>query len=456
MSRETWKEMGKPSEIMGLRYPVTHKLNMKKNKVLISEDYGIKGLKKGNTVLSQHDTYVNHFGDYDGDIVQLFPIGGKKGFPNLVMDSIEAERKKMGEILVDASIEKKFEKLPPTEKNLLEISSNAVMGEQVVGSTSALVRIMPTLVDNKMRIEFSSSKNWEPRKYSVYYGDYKHSSGIIKQDGKAHKQRTLKPVWNRENEKLAIQLNNAGTDAISSPALIGMGWEPNFLLKKFFGTSDDNAVGAVRNMLFPKKGVSPQTPYKITLSKGKEPLDSILKDIKDYNELSQNIVKGGGKLTPTQNVVAELKGVTSYGELDNKSRLLADTFASTAVKNAVEIPAITPNSQKFINFAENLIEKSSRNFSDKAMKKTNRKKIVDYYNKGLTQFNKEDIDRISYWAITNPKANWAKIAGTKTPSKFVWRFDEFFEPKQAKIFFNAYEESAAKSIKSLNKNTEPK
>jgi hypothetical protein len=127
LPRESWTNMGKPEYVMTIRYPVTHKLAISIDKVLIAEDYKLKSLGNEQAIINHRDLIINKQADTDGDSIHVFSLGRKSSVPEVVANNVEKTRNSTGDIVL-----KDLEKFDPksvTMKNASAVTDNILLGD---------------------------------------------------------------------------------------------------------------------------------------------------------------------------------------------------------------------------------------------------------------------------------------------------------------------------------------
>lgn len=474
LSEKTFKKMygeealqklrnGEDYYALTVRYPVTRKTALSKAKIYIAEDNGIKSLGDEQMIPSLFDTYVRKEGDFDADAFTIFKIGGEKGLPQSLADRVEQVRSTDGDIALDPLTS--FKKTPLDAENaesaLMDITDKAIQGGQAVARTAAMNRLMPSLVEGKMKVVLHPSSGGA-RKADIYFGDNLYKTiDILNSRGVDTVEIT--PHYNKDDEKLVSQILQASTDSAKSPYLADTLKSANikkvedFLAKSLFkNVNNQEEMNAVQAVMFEF-----QTPYTIS-NAGKKIKSSVdlFKQIEDYNKSSEAITSSGGKLGPVQEIMTAFKGQKGfdYGFGDPKTQWRVDEAGVKAVESKFKGEYIQTQDvksfQEFVNKARTEYTKpeNSKNYELK-------NDILDSINAKYAEMEPsltpEEKKSIAYWLVTSPDANLQNKSewlakNTRDRTGFVQRLDFIFNdvPDIAREYYSgraAYvpEESAA-------------
>ena len=399
----------------------------------------------------RNDVYVNKYGDFDADAFHIISVGGKKGFPESVANQIEAERAKLGEVLLSTEFEK-HPKTFPTQENIKNLSGDVMIGEEAINITSATGRLIPSFVDTNMKISVSSSTGNNSRKYKVSFNGKTYKEGTIPADGQKHGVEIVEPRWNRKTEELSLTVDNEATDAIKSPALSNRGWEPDYLIKQYFNTEDPKIVRIIGDTMkdfqtlfsLSQKG-KPIPGYK-GLKDTRSSSEALVEVLDKYNALLDDVSSGGGTLSPSQQLSKSFKGIEGFPKPTPDIEIRSDLLGRRAVVEKFDKDIkMSPRAQRFIGFVEKTTDYASNLWKTEKDPKIKAQKsndaynaVIEKYSKEVQSFSKNDIDSISYWLITNDNGNFAR-ASTGAAPRHIRRFDELFVPEQGRVYFEARE-----------------
>jgi hypothetical protein len=446
ITRAKWKALGEPTHILTLRYPINRKTASSSARVLIAEDHGINNLGDNHIIPSLYDTYVNKEGDFDGDTFTVFKIGGDRGIPPKIVDAIENQRKAQGDMLLSPLTS--YPDIPIDNANLQEISSKAIQGGEGVAAVDVVHRIMPSLIDNKMRFEISANDKAGYRTASIYSGDKSVLSLKLKGKGDAS---TITPLWGPEQQKLLSQLSQESTDAMSKSNLsdrLGNGTINDYIYSHLFSGVDVKQDSYILSQLLGKL----QTPYRLATKKIFSSVQAH-KDMEGYNKITDGIKAGGGSTVPTQDLMSAIAAGSPWDVKElTKNNVAADAAAGEQLnaeyKPGTEYRPGTQTSKKvsdFVNFVTkakaryfNTVEDDKVAQSDK--RQAIRNEVLDYYNAHSSSYTPKDSNMISLFLTMSPKSNFGQDA--RFPKAlFVYRFDELFNntPDIAKKYYSAFE-----------------
>jgi hypothetical protein len=412
VSRENWDNLGRPSHVLSMRYPVNKITNMTKAKVLVAEDYGIHNLGKEQIIPSHYDIIVNKDGDFDGDSLHLFSIGGKDGIPEKIVNKIEQVRQKEGVTLLDPL--EPFEKTPLDYLGLKSLAEKAVQGGDTVSQTYSMARIMPFLAD----------------------------SGFTVGDMKAH--------WNSQDARFLAQLAQSGTDAVKSPYLSKLLKKENasnatdLIIKKLFtNVKTDTDIQKIKKAISKAKL---QDPFNlandaIPIKNNQALFDSINK----YNSINSNAPTG-----PVQTIMG-LLGDTEPYKFKFGTKITADV---TAGENAVrdKFNSEYRSSNKVEGFIKDMKQKIADFYHrSPAYQDTNikdfKQSLTDNYRELEPTLSPVEKRSIHMWLASSPDANIANRSrttdGTARYKTSAWanKLDDVFNdsPDIAKTYYAALE-----------------
>jgi hypothetical protein len=438
LSRKTWEELGSPAEIMTIRYPVTHKLAISKDKVLIAEDYGVKSLGKEQAVVNHRDVIINKQADTDGDSIHIFSLGKKSSVPESVANNVEKTRNSTGDIVL-----KDLEKFDPkavTAKNASAVTDNILLGDDGIKTTSSIKRVMESVVDANTKIVV---KNVNGKKVvETYLGSYRTPFRQFTSKEKikpGFKDETFTVKFNEKEKRDTFQLLQESVDAAASKNLsqkMGSSFNDAVLLKEFVRTTDKDVIKALRSTVSYF-----QDPFQFGVNM-KNNVD-VFNKIKTANTKTSFVEKNGGKVGPVQSIVKlfeenlmePLTAVSGKGDVYKKIQFGYDQAGRNNVikkyKDRFDIGNLYEGSSNFVlNVKENSkinrtvirsvvnkikelsnkYETINSNINYSVLEKNEAKKIVrnkftDFWNLNKTKLNQEERDAVSYYMTTAYDAN---------------------------------------------------
>ena len=438
LSKKTWEELGSPTEVMTIRYPVTHKLAISKDKVLIAEDYNVKSLGKEQAIVNHRDVIINKQADTDGDSIHIFSLGRKSSVPEVVANNVEKTRNSTGDIVL-----KDLEKFDPksvTMKNASAVTDNILLGDDGIKTTSSIKRVMESVVDANTKIVI---KNVNGKKVvETYLGSARtpFRQFISKEKIKpGFKDETFTVKFNEKEKRDTFQLLQESVDAAASKNLsqkMGSSFNDAVLLKEFVGTADKDVIKALRSTVnyF-------QDPFTFGVNM-KNNID-VFNKIKTANTKTSFVEKTGGKVGPVQSIVKlfeenlmePLIAVSGKDSVYKKIQFGYDQAGRNNVigkyKNRFNIGSLYEGSSNFIlNVSENSkinrtivrsmvnkvkelsnkYETINSNLAYSTLEKNEAKKILrnkftDFWNLNKTKLNQDERDAVAYYLTTAYDAN---------------------------------------------------
>ena len=438
LSKKTWEELGSPAEVMTIRYPVTHKLAISKDKVLVAEDYGVKSLGKEQSIVNHRDVIINKQADTDGDSIHVFSLGRKDSIPEVVANNVEKTRDFTGDIVLKDL--KKFDPKLVTMKNASAVTDNILLGDDGIKTTSSIKRVMESVIDANTKIVV---RNVNGKKVvETYIGSARtpFRQFISKEKIKpGFKDETFTVKFSEKEKRDTFQLLQESVDAAASKNLsqkMGSSFNDAVLLKEFVGTVDKDVIKALRSTVnyF-------QDPFQFGVNM-KNNID-VFNKIKTANTKTSFVEKKGGRVGPVQSIVKlfeenlmePLVAVSGKGNVYKKIQFGYDQAGRNNViekyRNRFNIGNLYEGSNNFIlNVNENSkinrtvirsmvnkvkelsnkYETINSNLAYSTLEKNEAKKILrnkftDFWNLNKTKLNQDERNAMAYYLTTAYDAN---------------------------------------------------
>jgi len=433
--KEAYKELqnGKDFDVLAYRYPTLKDTSVAKMKVLIAEENGQK-LGNSQVVTNSADTMkFDH--DTDGDTLQLFAIGGKKGVPQEMADYFGKKQSEGDMIFPDLE---KTAKIPfdgkDTHAKLMKYSEQTLKGGEAIGIAASSVRPLRFMKANDytMKVGPASEDGVDGTRTVEHLLNGKvfrteeipESVNGKKQFSKSPKGAfEVKPTFSDKESYLIGQIGQEAVDSVGTTDLVKRfsnhgGDASSYITEKLFSNAQDKVI---KNTLR-RVTADFQVPYKLDA-------DSVTK-IKPYLETLKKVKANGGKLGPVEEIMLNLDGLKKidYHYENPEAQKTINKFATENVakmfeKEATQAPS--PVLQKWISIVNKI-----KNDIPKTVER--KKAVLKEWNnfKKSNNISAKDKQEISIWASLSPSANLAYGKYTVRPTFLINE-----SPNVAKSYF---------------------
>lgn len=455
LSKEMIKKLGlEPSAdgntyVLTARYPITKKLALSKQRVVVAEDHGINTLGTDNIIPNLFDTYVRKEGDFDGDAFMVYALIDKNrqnkllgagkaldGIPEEIANKIELDRAALGSEVGTTGIENtKYPKYPATVEGLLQVAVPASSAKQQLGGITHYSNIGKLLVDNQKKF---------------YVGG-----------------KEFTPNMSRMTEDQIGQLIQEAVDATKSPALSQRDPAKQNPLSYIFGTTDPNELRTLSAELY--------SSYMAGLQANKKKYDALggftdyfgkykpgLAD--DINNFARTAPEDANLWHPLQALFKKMENIPTF-QIDNKAKWTSDRIAREEFAKTVPEPPMTATAKEFIDFVNNRRQQAQQ-INDLArtgqMDRTEasdrmaqlKQDVNDKYDAEFHNFVKNDLEAISWHLVADKGTNWYFDPRYESRNDqmgwFVERFDDLFQGEHAQAYYRArdkwFEENISKPL----------